>query len=225
MSQSSDASDRASRAKTANLRKAQYVTATYDGAYGVDDFLVPASDSKGHSDALHVRVNLALTREVAVIVASKKFPFKDASDVYRWCIFQGLRALNELEEIPASVMVQAELAVDLARQILFQKNFLQHLTTFGEAFTALQNRGATKEMLRLYEQIRAHLERMPDGYWKDAYREELETRWGRLVGRGPQAEVVPLRLARPVTMAWGETEEDGAEDTPRAATGRRRGEG
>jgi hypothetical protein len=72
--------------------------------YDSDEFIIPASDDKGHSARVNVRIPVTFEREIAVIVRSGLFPFQEESDLVRWCLAEGLRALTRMEDVPNSVM-------------------------------------------------------------------------------------------------------------------------
>src|SRR5437667_163491 len=79
----------------------------YTGKYKPEDFIVPPNDSKGRGHRFSLSIHPAHNRELDIIVASRKFPFKTNADIMRWCLLRGLKILESLEAVP-SVSGQVE---------------------------------------------------------------------------------------------------------------------
>lgn len=166
--------------------------------YDSDEFLVPASDDHGHAARCNTRYPTTFEREIQVIVASRQFPFQEESDVIRWCLAEGLRALNRMEEIPNSVMAQAEMVIESARTVLYHAQFERTFTVLGQGFTVLREAGAIEEIRQLYARVRSQIDAMPPGFWRNHYTAKLRNQWGHLVGDtvkplplGPGPTLVP----------------------------------
>jgi hypothetical protein len=155
--------------------------------YSADDFVIPASDDKGHSARLTIRYPTTLEREVDTIIASRLFPFSDKSDLGRWCVYEGLKALTSLERVPNSVMAQAEAAARIGRTVLFHAEYEKTFDVLDQAFGVLRGKGAIGEIRRMYAEVKHEIGQMPDGYWRNQYLGQLQSRFGHLVGDTPPA--------------------------------------
>jgi hypothetical protein len=170
--------------------------AGYDPAH----FIVPASDTKGHGVRKDFRLSVSMAREIEVIVASKLFPFMDASDLLRWCVREGLARLNAMEEVPHSVFGQAEAAMEISRELVYQKQYEAVFVQLDEAIQICRSRGALNEIRKLYARVQAKFQNMPEGFWRAYYLDELARRYGPLVdpraakAREAQHGIGPNRL-------------------------------
>jgi hypothetical protein len=151
--------------------------AGYDPAH----FIVPASDTKGHGVRKDFRLSVSMAREIEVVVASKLFPFMDASDLLRWCVREGLARLNAMEEVPNSVFGQAEAAMEIARELVYQKQYEAVFVQMDEAFQVARGHGALTEIRKLYARVQAQFQKMPEGFWRTHYLGELARRYGSMV--------------------------------------------
>lgn len=151
------------------------------GGYDPTNFIVPASDAKGHGVRRDFRLSVSMDREVQVIVASKLFPFMDASDLLRWCVREGLERLNAMEEVPNSVFGQAEAAMEIARELVYQKQYEAVFIQLDEAMRGYREVGAFTEIRKMYARVQAKFQAMPEGFWRTHYLGELARRFGPLV--------------------------------------------
>ena len=90
--------------------------------YDVNEFRVHASDKKGHSARRWFRLQPGHDQMLSEIVASRKFPYRDAGDIVRHAVKRHLDWLETLEPIP-SVTKQVDIILDLMRQEEFQRDF------------------------------------------------------------------------------------------------------
>lgn len=151
--------------------------AEYDPA----DFIVPASDTKGHAARKTFRLSVSYAEEMSRVVSSKLFPFADESDLIRWAIREALRQLNEWEEIPNSVFGQAEAAMLVVREVLFNKQYEQMFQTMDEAMEQVRQQGGMAEIRRLYARVQSAFEKMPEGHWRTHYLSTLRRKYLHLI--------------------------------------------
>ena len=149
--------------------------------YNAREFVIPASDGKGHSVKLTFRVIQAYLRRINVVISSKKFPYKTASDLLRHALHRHLDFLSQLEpEIPvdlASIEFVNEIINAERERIDFGKSFDQLSLTIQD----LLARGARGEVKRLILKVSSQVERMEEGYWRDWYSQEIKNRFGHLL--------------------------------------------
>lgn len=147
-----------------------------------EDFIVPSKDHKGDSVRVWNRIQPGHDRAVAVIVGSKRFPFKTAGDCVRWCIHRGLKSLEQMEPVP-SVTQQVEAMMGALRDEEFHQDF----QTFIQHAQAVINRhvteGAHGEARRLIAQLKADVLRMPKGYWRDKYLAAIQEQFRHILDK------------------------------------------
>lgn len=160
---------------------AQHKAPKYDPA----DFIVPASDTKGHSERVWARLPPAMDRGLDIVVSSKHWPFRTKGDVIRWAVQRGLRTLESMEPI-GSVTAQIDAVATILREDAFQQEFKQIFEALGRTVNQHLADGAQKEAARIVANVKSKLEKMPECYWKEKYLGELSHRYGYLLGGGRQ---------------------------------------
>lgn len=173
----------------------------YQGEYDPANFVVPASDSKGHSARAIFRLPVSMQRQVQLVRSSGLFPFGDDSDVYRWCVREGLAILDGMEEVPNSVFGQAEAALSIAQEYLYQKEYATVFETMDQAMESVRQQGGFAELRRFYARVKSQFEKMPEGYWRTYYLGTLARKYLHLVDPAAnrkrleeEAAAGPLRL-------------------------------
>lgn len=149
--------------------------------YDPADFIIPAHDTKGHSERLWFRCQPGHDRMADVIVGSKRFPFRTKGDLIRWCLHVGLAKLEALEGGP-SVNHQVDAIMVVVRDSMFQQEFQAMFESLQAAVNQHMVAGADGAARRLIAQVRAHIERMPkDDDWRERYLKELSGKFGHML--------------------------------------------
>lgn len=151
------------------------------------EFIVPPQKGKeGFSERIQCRIQSGHYRAIGILATCGHFPFKQASDVIRWCIKDGLARLENIEPGTInSVYQQAEVAIAIARDEVYRQQFLELFTTLASAVghhVSTQNR---QQATALVEKVRQQIGKMPDEPqeqldWKLKYLKELEEKFGYL---------------------------------------------
>lgn len=149
--------------------------------YDPADFIIPATDAKGHSERAQCRVMPAEDRALDVILASKKFPFRSKGDIMRWSIYQGIRRLERMEDVP-SVTHQVDAIVLVLRDEQFNHDFMATFEALGAVIQKHLANGAQGEARRLVTLVKDKIQKMPEGHWRDKYLGTLEERYGHIEG-------------------------------------------
>jgi hypothetical protein len=144
------------------------------------DYILPAQDSKGHHARLYCRTIPATARMVSDVHASRKYPFRTVGDLVRWCVDFGVRRLAAGKGIN-TVTAHADTLIAMYQDEEFQLQFLEVFTYGQKIVNTYLEAGAAGEARRVVALTRAQIEAMPDGYWKDRYREELLKRYRSLL--------------------------------------------
>jgi len=165
---------------------------------GEREFIVPGQDANGHSHRVQCRVMPAHYRALSIIYTSKKFPFRTLGDIVRWCIDRGIRELGTIAKTSEIESVLAQ--VDVIREILAEESHQQEfLATFDQmARTVSQHTAADAvgEARRVVALIRNQIGKMPEGYWRTRYLDELTRRFGHLLDSTVNAGVALIPPAR-----------------------------
>ena len=144
------------------------------------DYVIPAQDTKGHHIRLYCRAQPAVGRLVADVHASRKYPFRTVGDLVRWCVVTGVKRLASGAGIN-SVMAHADAMIEIARDEEFQLQFLDAFISVQRVIDHFIVAGSPGEARRIVSLQRMRIEQMPEGYWKDRYRQELLNRWSSLL--------------------------------------------
>lgn len=144
-------------------------------------YLIPASDARGHSERVYCRVQPAVLRLLEEVVGSHKYPFRTRGDALRYCVVNGLKKLAARKEGIPSVIAQAEVVLDILRDDEFQHQFALVFDRLREVVERYQSAGAHGEARRVVSQARANFDAMPEGYWKARYLRELIEKYGLLL--------------------------------------------
>jgi hypothetical protein len=145
-----------------------------------ESWYVGARDAQGHSARLWFTAQPGHARDLNSIVASKKFPYRTVGDVLRHALHRHLKWLYTQGRF-RSVMGQVELLVEICRE----EDFAMEMRKSVEQMAAILNKhvsnGNTGQAIRFYLKALGAVRGMPDGFWKDKYKTELQSRFGHLL--------------------------------------------
>lgn len=81
-----------------------------------DDWLVPATDAKGHSSKMQFRLPPAMARAIQELVQSPKTAFRTDDDFCRFAAWLALRMLqSRMNVLPPSVLMAADAVIRVVR--------------------------------------------------------------------------------------------------------------
>lgn len=161
------------------------VTGEGEPKYKYEDFIVPASDTKGHSDRLTFRCKGGHLRKASEFIHTRKFPYKTPSDLFRHALYRHLQWLAFLEPTIKTHLGIMEATVEIARtqQILLQfKNTIEEVRETVEQLESVGMRGQARKLIfDIKKMIDAETS---DDVWREKLEEELQTRYGHLLKEG-----------------------------------------
>jgi len=157
-----------------------------------DEFRIPASDTKGHSARLWFRAIPAMARQMEQVVQSKAFPYRTKGDLLRHALHRHMSWLGRQDDI-TSVSGQVDVILEIMRDEEANNDFQAVFSRLGERVTQHLTRGSTREAQRLILTVKRHIDRMPEGFWKDRYKEELMDRYGELANGGTRANLGDMK--------------------------------
>lgn len=149
--------------------------------YNFEEFIFPASDTKGHSSPIGFRCKSGYLRQMDVFIAAKKFPYKTSSDLLRHALHAHLHWLAELEpKIPVRLSI-LDAAVELARAQQMLLKYQQTVREIATTVEQLTREGLASEARKLVKNIMQEIEDDPvEDAWKDRLRKELLEKYGYL---------------------------------------------
>ncbi len=149
--------------------------------YDKDEFIIPASDSKGHGTLIGLRCMSGYLRTINEILASKKFPYKTVSDVLRHAIHVHVHWLKEIEPEIRTRLGFVDAALELVRVQQTHMEFLSMIKTVEDTVNKLAQDGMKAEAKKLVKSLLSKIEEDPvDDVWRRKFTTELKSRFGHL---------------------------------------------
>jgi len=145
------------------------------------DFIIPASDEKGHSVPIAFRCSQAYSRRTAVAVNCTKFPYKTRGDLIRHALHRHLEFLDVIEpELEMDIS-----GLDAVNEIINASNeriaFAKSFDNLSRSVQELSAKGSQGQAKKLVLRVLRKVENMSPGYWKDSYLQDLKSRFGHLL--------------------------------------------
>ena len=141
-------------------------------------YIVPAKDSKGHSERFQFRAIPPLKREVEIILRARVFPYQTEGDLLRHAFVRHMDFLRAVKVVEPNNAKQIETMLDILRQDLFQQQFAGMFATMDKVVSNHLSSQAPGEARRVVSSIKARVMQMEDDFWREKYLAELEKRWG-----------------------------------------------
>lgn len=139
----------------------------------VDEFIIPASDTKGHSARHWFRCIPAMARQVEQVVQAGVFPYRTKGDLLRHALHRHIRWLNNIEPT-TTVSSQVDAILEIMRDEEMNNDFSLVFNKLDERINIHLSNGEDGEAARLVLMVQSHVGRMPDGFWKDKYAKKME---------------------------------------------------
>lgn len=160
--------------------------------YDPTEFSIPASDDKGHSEKLWVKLPPEYAHEITAIVHSPLFPWTTPAALIRWCIHHGLKFLFSLKVEHPNHFAMIEANNRIVQRYELASAFGRSIERASEQVNTLIAQGAKAEAARMINELRASAKKMPPGFWRDKYIGDIETRFGYLISNlSKPASLVP----------------------------------
>lgn len=154
----------------------------------LDDFQIPASDTKGHSARHWFRCIPAMARQVEQIIQSRAFPYRTKGDLLRHALHRHMRWLNTISPVQ-TVSGQVDTILEIMRDEEMNSDFSLVFNKVDERINNHLSMGENKEASRLILVIQSHINSMPEGFWKNKYKARVASKYGRLIGKTERASI------------------------------------
>lgn len=165
-----------------------------DGVHREDidprDFIVPASDDKGHSEVVRFRLQPGHAFAVSKIVQGKQHPYRTASDFYRHAVLLLLKYLSSIGPVP-DVVQQVDAIIELVKEDRYDQQYRDVIDAIGERIIRNQNANRHGAAVRLLLRAMRLIDQMPSGDQKDQFVETFHERWGGLIEQMPKVSLIP----------------------------------
>ncbi len=149
--------------------------------YDIEEFLVPASDAKGHSTPIGTRCTFGTIRKVQELLAVRKFPYKTTSDLLRHALHRHIEWLCELEPELKIDLSYLRIMKDVAATRQMHLEFLSAIRSVEATVDQLVREGMRSEARRTVQEILDALEGHPSaGVWKKKLIKEIKKSFGHL---------------------------------------------
>ena len=160
-----------------------------------EQFRVPAKDTKGHSDRVWFRCQPGHASALASVVQSGVFPYRTNSDLLRHALVRHLHYLETLnqqlggKQMP-SVLAATDAMLAILRDDLYYTEFHHVLQTLTTQLNTHKGLGEFGEARRLLLEVLRCWSTMPEGFWKDKYKKQIETDHKDLLAKMPKADLL-----------------------------------
>lgn len=150
-----------------------------------DSFIVPASDEKGHSERIHIRLPPFMAAVVQKYANDEKFPYrKSVSALTRHALKRHISYLASLKDGVDTHVIQMEVILDLLREEEMESTFAGTIEQLQTRVNVCIQEGRLPAARKLLLKILDHIARMPDCDWKLTYDKEVRHRYSELLKSG-----------------------------------------
>ena len=145
------------------------------------EFVVPASDTKGHNEKIWFRIQPGHSKALSEAAGSRSLPYRTRADVIRHAISRHLKWLDEECGHVSSVTALVDSINEIVRDTQFMVEYKSSFDDLSNVVSRLMCERAYGEARRMVYKIRADILRLPPGYWQDKYLKELGERFGHIL--------------------------------------------
>lgn len=153
----------------------------------MNEFLQPAHDSHGHSERHATSFLPGHFMEMAKVVESRRWPYRNYQDLVRHAIHRHLKWLGVLHPTP-TVMGQVSAMLEVLKDEAFLADFHRVFDQAREIVAQHVSSHNTEMAADLVRRLWREIEDMSEGEWKDRYLREFEREFGAEMGEGEKDE-------------------------------------
>lgn len=146
-----------------------------------DEWLVGATDTKGHSVRQWFRCQPGLDNQLESLLASKRFPYRTKGDILRHAVITHLEWLQHMEPDLPSTIRQVQLISDLVREDEFRQEMDEIFTRVGGRVNHHVSLGQLPDARILIVKLKSAIKGMPDGPWRDRYMERYKSQFASYI--------------------------------------------
>lgn len=156
--------------------------------YPSNEFIVPASDSKGRTARVQSKITPMLARQVTEAVTCRKFGFRTESDVVRWCVKYGLNFLHELEPDYAPFMMRVNAELEILREAALRASLEDVIGELEKTVRLCLEKGELPEAQRLVKQTYDRFYNSEDDIWRKRILAQIKDKFRYVMEQKPVVE-------------------------------------
>jgi len=145
------------------------------------EFRVPSEDDKGHDARLSVRVHKNVPVQIQRIYDSKWFPYKTTHQIVRHALRKHFEWIETLAPITNSNLHRTNAMMEIVYEEEEQDRFVEVIEKMAKQIGQYLSKGRVDRARSLVNRVFEQVEQMPEGTWKDQYRDEIKERFGYLL--------------------------------------------
>ena len=153
--------------------------------YSPVDWLVPASDAKGHSERVYIRIQPGYLGMIQDVINSGKFPLNSTNDFIRLAIKElAERCLSLESELGPSILSELK----MYDQMMSKKTYklqadkrLSALRDYVDECVKWPSGNGKGEAYKVIMQTRRVFENLPDDFYRDYCLEEIDKQFGPFI--------------------------------------------
>ncbi len=153
--------------------------------YSIDEFYPRASDKRGHSAQLNLRIQPELMAVVEEIFQSKKFPYRTYGDVMRDALVHRIAYLRVV--LQSGKVDEAFARILVIQQILEEEELDKDFRDKLQRLDAIVNDrmqdpiSGKFEAAKVIKRVLANVEAMPQGYTRQLYEKKIHRDYGHIL--------------------------------------------
>lgn len=148
------------------------------------EFIVPASDGRGHSDRIWLRIQSGHDRQMSIVLNSKWFPYRSKGDIIRHAIVRHLSWLETLAPMQ-SVTAQVDSILEMMREEEFNNEFKEVMSRLDDQVSHYLASGQVGRARSLVARVLSKVEQMPESEWKDSYVQTINEKYSSMAAGVP----------------------------------------
>ncbi len=148
--------------------------------YDPSSYVLPAADVHGISIRKQFRCQPTMSNEIGKIIQSKRFPWQQEGDFMRWAVWEGIKRVERMEDIPDSMYSVALSMMETCQMQLMLITFSRSLEAVAKSIGTLQEMGMEGEALKHLSELRDNAARVVEPQWREKYMKEFDRRFGHL---------------------------------------------
>lgn len=125
----------------------------------------------------------SLLRTGEVVMQEHKFPFRTASDLYRWCLHYGLNHLTTVEPPEVGLFAFAKAEVEDLKDELYMLERVMTVEQLEHAVNLHVKEGSEFYALGMIIRARERAVKIKDKMWRDRVRKEIDKKFKGLLDR------------------------------------------
>jgi hypothetical protein len=157
-----------------------------DSKISVEEFRVPASDSKGHTTRQYFSCTPDLSAQVDELFQSRKYPYRTKGDILRHALYRHMRLLSSMDPDLAEGWDLVEMGLELMRGQETEREIQSIFASLDKTVRTHAANGEVSEAIRWVTRVYSTFLKQSEGYIRDRALAQIKQRYGQyLVRRKP----------------------------------------